>query len=152
MKMIAQFIRALADIMRARKEKDYEQALVLIKKASRNYLDTDIVTLLKSTPEQILTQFRNESNQLDTERCFFAAELLYEIALMSQENHQHEAAQQIKVLSLLLFTSAIPKDKQFQSKIHLEKVATLLNDLKTLTLPPNVQAAISAYQHFPFSL
>lgn len=124
MKMIAQFIRALVEIVRKRKEKNYEEALVQIKAASQFYLGTDVESLLKYSPDAIVEYFKD-----DPEKSIMAAELIYELALICDANEAQAESTHLKTLSLALFIDAIPKDPQFQAQAYLTKANDLIYSL-----------------------
>lgn len=135
MRMIEQFMKALAGIIRARRSGEEEEALELIQKASQQYLNSDISSLIKLSPEQLVEQFRNDTYQIDPEKCIVCADLLYELALLSATKQHHDAALQLKVLSLYLYLNAIPLDAQFQKKHYYDKVVELKKEIPPTALP-----------------
>jgi hypothetical protein len=130
MKMIAQFIRALSEIIRYRKEKNYEEALVHIKATSLRCLGTDIENLLKYSPDEIVNYFKG-----DAEKNIMAAELIHELAHICDANEVHAESTHLKKLSLSLYMEAIPNDKQFQTEEYKKKATDLIhllnNDLSS---------------------
>lgn len=146
MRMIEQFVQSLIAIFRARKEGNYEEAVKMIQTASRFYLDADLATILKSDPDQILELFRDtKSKQLDAERCYMCADLLLELALISDAKQNKEASLRLKLLCLQLYVTAIPKEKEFQTREAFEKVSALLNDLKEHRLPESLSNNLNKY-------
>ena len=146
MRMIEQFVQSLIAIFRARKEGNYEEAVKMIQTASRFYLDADIATILKSDPDQILDLFRDaKSKRLDVDRCYMCADLLNELALVSDAKQNKEASLRLKMLCLQLYITAIPKEKEFQTRESFEKVSAILNDLKGQGLPESVSNNLNKY-------
>jgi hypothetical protein len=115
---IEQFIQALVAIVLRRKEGNTKEAVELIQTASRFYLNTELSTLLSFTPEQMTAHFKTTANSLDTHKCVMCADLLYELALISEEQNQKEAARHLKACCLHLYRSAGPLDKPYEEKMN----------------------------------
>lgn len=147
-RLLEQFTRALASIIRARQAGKQEEAYELVQNAGQLFLGIDINTLLNNSPDQLLDKFRKESNELDVEKCIFCAELLYEMSLISEAEQFEDVALHLKILSLNMFISVIPKEKQFQNSYYLEKVEALLEELQEHVLPDSVLAKLNSYQDF----
>lgn len=130
MKMIEQFVQAIASIMLRRKEGDYVQALEQIKTASRYYLRQDFNTLLLYSGEQIATQFKDLNGNLDFERCILAADLIYEQALIHEAKKEQTAAIWLKSKCLYLYNTVVHQEEQFQTKEYFEKISNLEAELK----------------------
>jgi hypothetical protein len=146
MRIIQQFIQALLAIIRARKADNHEQAWQLIQAASRRYLDTEILILLKYSPEQLLEHFKNDG-YLDTEKCIFCAELFYELALSSESMNFKEAAERLKTHCLYLFVTAIPDNRAFQDNEYYLKVNSLIEELNGRVSEPLLKK-IAHFQDF----
>lgn len=128
MRMIELFFRALARIIHSRKMGNYEDAYKQIQNASQRYLKEDISALAGCTPEQILNYFRLDCGSLDIDRCIICGDLLYELALISEEKRQNDLAIHLKNLCLNLYISSIPLDKKFHS--YNTRVETLIEEIK----------------------
>lgn len=137
-RIIEQFVKALAGIIRLRKEGHHEEAYQEIQKVSQKFLDMDIANLLKKSPEQLLERFRNEYNQIDADRAILCADLLYELALLSQAQHYEDVSLKIKKMCLYLYQNAIPFDKAYQTAHYLDRITVIEKELGIclLTTPP----------------
>ena len=107
LRMIEAFVLTLASIARTRKAGQYDQALEQLQQTSQKYLQTDILKFLEYTPDELLNHFKDGSNRLDTERSFYCAELLYELAMICEEKDNAEGAFRLKRMSLNLYATAI---------------------------------------------
>lgn len=136
MRMIEQFIQALASIILSRKGGNYEQALEQIQYASLKFLNSDITSFLAFTPEELVRHFDG-----DNEKSIFCAGLLYELALLCKE--EKAEADQLKMMALNLYLAAIPRDTQFQTPLYRDKVAALLKELPPL--PKSIQHNYQKY-------
>ena len=119
MRKIEQFIQAMIAVVLRRKEGKHKEAVELIQTACRFYLNIELSTLLTFTPEQMADHFRN------TQKCVMCADLLYELALVSEGQNQREAARQLKNSCLYLYRTAIPLEPR-----HEEKLALLTAELQ----------------------
>ena len=148
MRMIEQFVQALATIVLNRKQKKYDQAIEQIQLASKKFLHSDIITLLQYDSKKLVDQFKDTSGRLNTEQCIVCAELFYEFALISNETQRPDVGQHLQMLSLHLYSLAIPLDKQFQVPKYLQKANSLLLENITTNFPEDVQSNISHYKKF----
>ncbi len=148
LRIIEQFIQAIASIMRRRKAKDYTEARKLIGTAGRSLLRIDIDLLLLFHPDQIIDHFKDFTHRLETEKCVLAADLFYELALIEEAEKKPEAALRLKTLCLHLYTIAIPAEKQFQTPEYFEKVDQLIQELADQPLSPKVLESLRPYQEF----
>lgn len=135
--MIEQFIQAIGSIIRSRKVGNYDQALEQIQFVSQKFLDTDISSFLKYTPDQIIAHFQNESG-LDTHRAIICADLLNELSMICSEKQYHDLSYRLKVLCVNLYVSVIPIDKYFQTKKYMEKAENLINEISKKDIHINV--------------
>ncbi len=142
MRIVEQFVKLLLSIISFRKSGNFEKAMEDIQTASKCFLKTDLSLLLYYDPEQLLDHFRNYLNELDSEKCIFCADLLYEYALICEAKQQNDEALRLKIACLHLFTSALPKEKQFQTKQYLEKVAALAAELKDIPIPEYIKTSL----------
>ena len=76
------------------------------------------------------------------------ADLFHELALIEEAEKKPDVALRLKILSLYLYTIALPKEPQFQDAQHLEKVAALIDELKDQPLPEKTIASLSSYKAF----
>ena len=129
MRLVEQFVQTIVAIMRRRKSEDYKEARELVRTTARYLLRTDIDLLLLYHPDQILDHFKDFANRLETEKCVLGADLFYELALIEEAEQQAAMALRLKILSLHLYTTAVPKEQQFAEKERL----TLKNSLPLLT-------------------
>ena len=125
MRIIEQFVQALIAIIKRRKAGEYKEVVQDIKKAGRYYLKIDVDILLFSSPDQILENFKDSNDELDTEKCVLAADLLYELALVKEAQQQMEEALRLKQICLHLYETALPKEPYFQTPERFEKIALL---------------------------
>lgn len=123
MRIIEQFVKALAAIIRARKAGQHEEAFRQIQITSQDYLKTDILSLLHCSAEECLSRFRT-GNEIDSERCVICADLLYELALIFDAKQLSADALRLKKLSLQLYQSVIPAEPH-----HLKKIELLAEEL-----------------------
>lgn len=105
LRMIEQFAQAIAAIVLRRKSGQHKEALEQIQTTSRYYLKMELDTLLGYTPEQIVEELK------DPHKCQLCADLLYELALISEAKGQNEAALILKANCARLNQIAAPKDK-----------------------------------------
>lgn len=125
MRVIEQFIRTLASIITARKEKRYEEAYLEIIKVSKLYLNQDILTLIKLSPEELLNTFKD-----DPDRCIICADLIHELVLIFEGMEgKTDLSLKLKRQCLTLYLFAIPKNDPFQTKHYVEKVEGLLKEI-----------------------
>ncbi len=150
--MIEQFVLTLAAIARTRKAAYYEQALEQLQQTSQKYLNTDILKFLEYTPDELLNHFKDGYNNLDTERCFYCAELLYELAMICEEKNNPEGAFRLKRMSLNLFAAAIPKDNQLQTQESLLKVDSIMNEMDDQNFSEIVLENVVNYRKFRMGL
>jgi len=148
MRMIEQFARALASIITARKAQQHEEAFVQIQHASQLYLESDVLELIKLSPKGIIEKFRGRSGRVDVEKCVVCADLLYEMALISEAKGITELSDHIKMQCLYLYVTAIPMDKQFETTGYLEKVDTLKTGLTTVQFPDWYLFEMEAFEKF----
>ena len=52
------------------------------------------------------------------------------------------------MLCLHLYTTALPKEQQFQNSQYVEKVATLIKELKNQQLSEKAQTSLRSYDEF----
>ena len=135
MRIVEQFVQAILAITRRRKAGEYKEAREQIQTAARYLLRTDIDLLLLYDNEYILDHFKDFSNSLETEKCVLAADLFHELALIEEAEHQPAVALRLKMLCLRLYTTAIPKEPQFQKDQYFEKITILIKELKDQQFP-----------------
>ena len=148
MRIVEQFVQAILAIMRRRKNGEYKEAREQVRTAARYLLRMDIDLLLLFNNEYVLDQFKDFANRLDTEKCVLGADLFQELALIEEAEHQMAIAERLKVLCLYLYTTALPKEQQFQKPEYLAKVAALIKELKDQPLSEEVQASVRSYEEF----
>jgi len=148
MRIVEQFVQAIAAIMGRRKAKDYKEARELVRTTGRYLLRTDIDLLLLFKPDQILDHFKDFSDQLETEKCVLAADLFHELALIEEAEQHPIAALHLKTICLHLYTTAIPKEQQFQKTQYFEKVAALIEELKLHPLSEKMLQSLRCYDEF----
>ncbi len=128
MRMIEQFIQSLVSIIAARKAGKYEEALEYIYLNSQKYLETDISNLITKNPDELLNYFR-KGKKLDTDRCLICADLIYEIALISDASQPLAASRRLKILSLHLYENALLADPELRNQSYTAKIARLRDEL-----------------------
>ncbi len=148
MRAIEHFVQLLASIISKKNAGKFEEALEQIQTASRFYLKTDLSLLLYRSPDQLLDHFRRYSGELDTEQCVLCADLFYELAEIRDAQKNSEEALRLKILSLYLYTKAIPQEQQFQDSVRLAKISTLIEELKEKSLPESTRSSLLLYQDF----
>ncbi len=148
MRIVEQFVQALLAIMRRRKAGEYKEAREQVRTTARYLLRTDIDLLLLYDNEHILDHFKDFAHRLETEKCVLGADLFHELALIEEAEQQTTAALRLKTLCLYLYTMALPKEQQFQEPQYFEKVAALIEELKTQPLSEKIQLSIRAYEEF----
>jgi len=148
MRIVEQFVQVILSIMRRRKAEDYKEARELVRTTGRYLLRIDIDLLLLYDPDQILDHFKDFSNRLETEKCVLSADLFHELALIEEAEKQPTAALRLKMLCLHLYTTALPKEQQFQKPEYFEKVAALIEELKEQPLSEKAQLSLRSYEEF----
>ena len=148
MRIVEQFVQALVAIVGLRKAGEYKEAREQVRIATRSLLRTDIDLLLLFDNNQLLDHFKDYANRLETQKCVLGADLFHELALIEEAEQKIEAALRLKILSLYLYTLALPKEQQFQDAQHLEKVAALIEELKDRPLPEKIIASVHSYMVF----
>lgn len=146
LRIIEQFIQAIASIISSRKAGNYDEAFHQIQNASQRFLNTDISYFLKKTPEELLEHFRSNSKQLDTEQCIFCADLLFETAMIFESKKIEEFSLHSKILCLHLYLKVITKEKQFQTSSYFERVNALIKELEAQAISESVKKSISTYR------
>jgi len=145
MRIIEHFFKALASIIHSRKAENYEEASNQIKMASRYYLKTDLALLEFSRPEQLLEHFKSYTNDIDYERCILCADLLHELALLKTTP---EEAKRLKISSLYLYITALPKQPQFQNEDYFRKTSSLIEELQIHLHGHDIQEKLKSYRKF----
>lgn len=151
MRMIEQFVQTIASIIRSRKAGYTEQALAQIQSGSQRFLNEDISSLLKYTPNQLVEHFKDNSRFLDTERSIICADLLHELAWICKEKQSLNASLHLMAMSLNLYISVIPIDKQFQTQEYIRKADDLIKEIKEIhkkQFSEEIQANLNLYQNF----
>jgi hypothetical protein len=148
MRLIKQFVEALASIIHSRKAGRYEQALEQIQLASLKFLNTDISFFFQYSPDQLLEYFNQNTSCMDTENCIVCADLLYELAMISEEKGMDNESLQLRTMALNLYVSVIPRDTQFLEQAYIEKTNSLLKQINVRLLPKQMQDNIHQYQKF----
>lgn len=148
MRMIKQFVEALASIIRSRKTGRYEQALEQIQLASLKFLNTDISFFFQYNPEQLLEHFNKNSSFIDTENGIVCADLIYELAMICEEKGMHNETLHLKTMSLHLYVFCIPKDTQFQDKTYIQKANSLLKHINVQSFSKKMLENVHEYQNF----
>jgi hypothetical protein len=151
MRIVEQFVQAILAIMHRRKAGEYKEAREQVRIAARYLLRTDIDLLFLYDNDQILDHFKDFADRLETEKCVLGADLFYELALIEEAEQQSEAALRLKILCLHLYTTALPKEQQFQGNQYFVKVAALIEDLKNQPLSEEVQRSLQSYEKFILS-
>ncbi len=148
MRIVEQFAQAILAIMHRRKAEDYKEARELVRTTGRYLLRMDIDLLLLYDPDQILDHFKDFSDRLETEKCILGADLFHELALIEEAEKQPGAALRLKMLCLHLYTTALPKEQQFQNPQYVKKVATLIEELENQQLSEKAQTSLRSYEEF----
>ncbi len=128
MRMIEQFTQAILAIMQRREAGEHQAAMEQIQAASRLFLREDLETLLLYSPEKIADKFRDSAGHIDSEQCTMCADLLYELALISEAQQNKEASIYLKTRCLYLYRIAIPSDKENACGDY-EKISQLSKEL-----------------------
>lgn len=147
MKIIEQLVEAILVITKLRKKGAYKEAREKIRTSARYLLKTDIDLLLFYEDELILNQFNNATN-LDTEKCILIADLFYELALIEEAENKHAEALRLKMLCMYLYTTSLPKEKQFQKADYFEKVSYLIEELQNKPLSEKAKISLNNYKIF----
>ena len=147
-RIIQQFTLAILSIVRARKAGDNKEAREIVRTTARYLLQVDVDLLLFYDPNQILDYFKDFSDRLETEKCALAADLLLELALIEESEKNLVAARSLKILSLYLYTVAIPKEPKFQNIEYFEKVESLIKELQGQTFPEKTLESLLSYREF----
>ena len=148
MRIIEQFVQALLAIMRRRKNGEYKEARKQVRIAARYLLRTDLKLLLLYGNDQILDHFKDLADRFETEKCVLGADLFHELALIEEAEKNQEAALRLKALCLHLYTTALPKEQQFQGPEYFEKVSALLEQLKEQSLSNEARQSLYFYEQF----
>jgi hypothetical protein len=148
MRIVEQFVQAIADIMLRRKAGKYKEAREQIQTATRYLLKTDLNLLLLYDDDHILDHFKDFAGQLEIEKCVLGADLFYQLALIEEAQQQMTQALRLKILCLYLYTSALPKQSQFQTPQYFEKAKALIQELKNQSLSDKVQLSVRSYETF----
>jgi len=148
MRIVEQFVQAILSIMRRRKNGEYKEAREQVRTAARYLLRMDIDLLLLFNNDYALDHFKDFANRLDTEKCVLGADLFQELALIEEAEHQMAIAERLKSLCLYLYTTALPKEQQFQKPEYFAKVTALIQELKDQPLSEEVQVSVRSYQEF----
>lgn len=147
LRMIERFSQILASIKRARKEKNYPEALQQIQTNCQIFLNEDISSFLKYEPKQLVDHFKN--NQiLDSEKAIICADLIYELALICQEQQILDASLLFKEKALNLYCVAIPHEKTCQQFDYITKVSDLMIEMQNKIRSDDIQFNILQFQEF----
>lgn len=134
LRMIEQFIEVLTSIIKSRSSGNPGKALEQICAASQFYLNSDISVFLHYTPDQLLAHFKVGSNQFDAESALICAELLFELAMITEgQTDEQEAfrpkALHLKKMALELYLKALSTDPEIPRADYLKKIANLKDEL-----------------------
>ncbi len=144
-RIVEQFVQAILAIMRRRKNGEYKQAREQVRTAARYLLKVDIDLLFLFSNEYVLDQFKDFTGRLDTEKCVLGADLLQELALIEEAEQQMAIAERLKILCLYLYTTALPKEQQFQKPEYFAKVDALIKEVKGQLFSEEVQTNLRSY-------
>lgn len=103
--------------------------------------------LTKLDPDQLESKF-SDRRGIDSERAIFCADLLYEMAVISDDKAFPKACHRLKMLSLNLYVAAIPQDDQFQTCEKLGRVAGLIEELNESHCSGQMVKNIEIYQKY----
>ena len=148
MRIVEQFVQALLAIMRRRKNGEYKEAREQVRIAARYLLRTDLELLFLYGNAQILDHFKDFAGRLETEKCVLGADLFHELALIEEAEKNQDAALRLKALCLHLYTSALPKEHQFQGPEYFEKVNALKEELKEQPFSDEARLSLRSYEEF----
>ena len=148
MRIVEQFVQALLAIMRRRKNGEYKEAREQVRIAARYLLRTDLELLVLYGNDQILDHFKDFAGRLETEKCVLGADLFHELALIEEAEKNQEAALRLKALCLHLYTTALPKEQQFQGPEYFEKVNALKEELEGQSLSDEARLSVHFYEEF----
>ncbi len=148
MRIVEQFVQAILAIMHRRKAGEYKEAREQVRTAARYLLRTNIDLLLLYGNDQIIDHFKDFADRLETEKCVLGADLFHELALIEEAEKRPDEALRLKALCLHLYTTALPKEQQFQKPQYIEKVAALVEELKAQPLSEQIQLSVRAYEEF----
>lgn len=148
MRIVEQFVQAILAIMHRRKDGEYKEAREQVRIAARYLLRTDIDLLLLYGNDQILEQFKDFAGRLETEKCVLGADLFHELALIEEAEKRSDEALRLKALCLQLYTTALPKEQQFQDPEYFGKVSSLVEELKKQSLSDEAQLSLRSYEEF----
>ena len=148
MRIVEQFVQAILAIMHRRKAGEYKEAREQVRTAARYLLRTNIDLLLLYGNDQIIDHFKDFADRLETEKCVLGADLFHELALIEEAEKRPDEALRLKALCLHLYTTALPKEQQFQKPQYFEKVAALVEELKAQPLSEQIQLSVRAYEEF----
>jgi len=148
MRIVEQFVQAILAIMHRRKAGEYKEARGQVRTAARYLLRADIDLLLLYNNEQILDHFKDSANCLEFEKCVLGADLFHELALIEEAEKQPTAALRLKMLSLYLYTIAVPKEQQFQEPQYFEKISFLIEELRGQPFSEEVMTSLHSYENF----
>jgi len=122
MRMIEQFMQVLLSIAAARKAGKHDEAFIQIQDASRVYLEKDITSLVTYTPTQLLDYFRKNDKDIDAEHSLMCADLILEMALISDAQKFDTASVKLKLLSLHLYINTLLAEIRWRTPDNLKKV------------------------------
>jgi len=147
LRLIEQFTQALIAIVKDRKAGKHEEAFYKMQSASRQYLQTDISSLLNQTPQQLLEHFKVGTQHFNVEACIFCADLFYELALIFQSKQENEdLVQHAKITCLHLYLNAMPKENQFQTQVYKQKVNELVKEFEKEDFFVGMEDSLILYQ------
>ena len=112
--MLEQFVQAILAITCRREAGECKEARSQVQTVARDLLRIDIDLLLLFDNDHVLDHFRDFANRLDTEKCVLGADLFLELAFIEEAEHRMAIAERLKILCLYLYTTALPKEPQFQ--------------------------------------
>lgn len=138
MRMIEQFVQAIASVMLRRKAGEYHAARKEAQTALRYFLKINTDLLFVYDSSQILNFLKDFSDSIEPEKCVVTADLFYELALVEEAEKNLEMAIHLKKTALHLYVEGILASPKFQTKDYLLKTKTLLENLKNTSLSEEI--------------
>src|SRR5262245_59949708 len=97
MRIIQQFVQALASIAQKRQEGQYQESFQQICSASNKFLDLNFESVMKLTPQEILEEFKDNPELIK-----LCVDLLHEMALICEAKQFLQEASRLKATCLVL--------------------------------------------------
>jgi hypothetical protein len=135
LRMVEQFQKVMALIVRARDAGDTAAAEHLLDQASREHLGLSF-DIVESQPVAQLEQLFSAEGELDVGKCIVAGELLVQVAVLAQDRGEAAQAEAMRLRGLELLVAGYRVLPDRERTLYARKIVDLLGRLREHPFTP----------------